>query len=243
MANVELKGISVDLGDPPRRIIDDFSLHCPSGTLTLIVGANGSGKSVLLRAILSLVSASSGSVTLDGEDVRRKPRLLYSVTGVCFQNPDLQIFGDTVAEDVALALTTRTSRTSDAITEDCRNLMAEFGLSDHEADSPWTLSGGQRRRLALAGAFAGDPKLLVLDEPFLELDYPSVDQLVRSLKEFRDTGGTVILASHETRDIWPVTNQTVVMYEGRAIYTGSREGARPYIVPDYGLRPLPAESS
>ncbi|MEX2442057.1 MAG: ABC transporter ATP-binding protein [Alkalispirochaeta sp.] len=243
MADVELKDVAVTLGDPPRRIIDTVSLRCLSGTITLVVGANGSGKSVLLRTILSLVQPSAGSVFFDGADVRRKPRILHAVTGVCFQNPDLQIFGDTVAEDVALALTTGTPNAEEDTAGHCDKLVAEFGLEGHEGDAPWTLSGGQRRRLALAGALAGPPKVLILDEPFLELDYPSVRRLVATLRAFRDSGGTVILASHETRDIWHLVDQAVVMYEGRALYTGPPEGAQPFVVPDYGLRPIAAEDA
>jgi energy-coupling factor transporter ATP-binding protein EcfA2 len=157
---------------------------------------------------------------------------------VCFQNPDLQIFGDTVAEDIGLALSSGGARTAVEASGECTRLMGEFGLSEVASETPWTLSGGQRRRLALAGALAGPPKVLILDEPFLELDYPSVEQLITSLRGFRDRGGTVIVASHETRDIWPVVDQTVVMYGGEAVYTGPPHGARPYIVPAYGLRPL-----
>ncbi|MFO8043925.1 MAG: ABC transporter ATP-binding protein [Alkalispirochaeta sp.] len=270
MADVELRDLTVDLGDPPQRVIDSVSLHCPPGTLTLVLGANGSGKSVLLRTILALVSATSGSVMLNGTDLRRKPRLLHAVTGVCFQNPDLQIFGDTVADDVALALNTghrspgrgtgdpakipaRSSQEDSARRHQAQEqqaqeqqggrLIAEFGLAGREDEPPWNLSGGQRRRLALAGALAGQPEVLILDEPFLELDYPSVEQLVRSLRAFRNAGGTVILASHETRDIWPEVDQTLVMYRGQALYSGPPEGALPYITPEYGLRPLPQEQA
>ncbi len=268
MADVELRDVTVDLGDPPRRVVDSVSLHCPPGTLTLVLGANGSGKSVLLRTILALVSATSGSVMLNGADLRRKSRLLHAITGVCFQNPDLQIFGDTVAEDVALALDTGNRSAgrgsgppaakvmSNSGEESAgrppqqpqqgqqgNRLIAEFGLTGREDEAPWNLSGGQRRKLALAGALAGPPEVLILDEPFLELDYPSVDQLVRSLRAFRNSGGTVILASHETRDIWPEVDQTLVMYRGRALYSGSPGGALPYITPEYGLRPLSREQA
>jgi len=241
MADIEVRDVSVELGDPPRPIIDSCSMHCTSGTLTLVVGANGCGKSVLLRTILSLVSPTSGAIYLNGDNISRRPRMLHEVTGVCFQNADLQIFGDTVADDVALGL--RSDSPSGELNTENRSaaLIAEFGLSGHESDTPWTLSGGQRRRLALAGALAGPPQVLILDEPFLELDYPSVKGLITSLSTFREGGGTVIMASHETRDIWPIVDQAVVMYDGRAIYTGSPEGAQPYIIPAYGLRPIMGE--
>ncbi|MFW5828351.1 MAG: ATP-binding cassette domain-containing protein, partial [Alkalispirochaeta sp.] len=179
-----------------------------------------------------------GGVYLNGRDIRRRPRMLHEITGVCFQNADLQIFGDTVAEDLQLALNTETPGAAFANGGELANIVEEFGLSGHEDDTPWTLSGGQRRRLALAGALVGPPQVLILDEPFLELDYPSVKRLVESLKTFRDSGGTVILASHETRDIWPVVDQAVVMFEGRGIYIGNPDGAREFVTPEYGLRPI-----
>lgn len=241
MADVELNDVSVVLGDPPRRIIDSLSVHCAAGTLTLVVGANGSGKSILLRTILALISPASGTICVNGTDVARNPRALHQITGACFQNADLQIFGDTVLEDLTLSFSPETHDAREYTRHQCASLIEEFGLAGHERDTPWALSGGQRRRLALAGAMAGPPQLLVLDEPFLELDYPSVQRLVASLRTFRDGGGTVILASHETRDIWPLVDQAVVMHEGRAIYRGAPPGAQSFVVPEYGLRPIHEE--
>lgn len=245
MAFLEIDTLTLRLGEPHREVLSGITFNAEASTLTLILGSNGSGKSVLLRAILGLLRAS-GRVRVEGQILGRNRRSLYRYTGVAFQNPDLQIFGDTVAEDLRLALH-RTeggaaswnglAEGSDAAIDELDRLLDAFGLAACANDSPWDLSGGQRRRLALAAACAGRPSLLLLDEPYIELDYPAILALNAELQRLKHHGTTIIVASHETRDVWPLTDQVVLLHAGRCLFAGAPTASRALITPDHGLRP------
>lgn len=235
MASIHLTDITVSAGDPPRDLLSRVNARFESGTISLILGANGSGKSMLLRTLLGLQPHRQGSVALNQKVLHRDFRLLHETVGVAFQNPDLQIFGETVREDVALAVDPSGAPVNERTVSD---LLDRFGLGECRDAPPWELSGGQKRRLALAGAFAGSPDFLVLDEPFLELDYPSIQSLTALLRERRDFGTGVVVASHETVDLWDIVDQVIVMSAGTVVYAGSREGATDVIGPAVGLRPI-----
>lgn len=235
MAELSLSEVSVALGDPPTPVLSSITTRFRPGAITLVLGANGSGKSVLLRAVLGLVPAD-GAVKLDGEILSRRRDAFYRRTGVTFQNPDLQIFGETVREDVQLGF--RQRRGTDASEEELHALLHRNGLSGLADRTPWELSGGQRRRLAIAGAVAGDPEVLLLDEPFLELDFPSVRDLIATIAAARDRGATVVVTSHETRDIWPLVDTVVVLDGGRVVYDGPPRRAHHAVNEAHGLRPL-----
>mgnify|MGYP006267180021 FL=1 len=231
MAFLEVNSRSVRLGEPPREVLSAISFKAEAGSTTLVLGANGSGKSVLLRSLLGLVPGR-GEVRVAGRRLRGRLQWLYRRSGVSFQNPDLQIFGDTVGEDIAIALEPDTNEA------EIGRLLHIFALEESAHRSPWELSGGQRRRLALATACAGSPELLVLDEPYIELDYPSIQALTGELRRLRESGSTVIVASHETRDIWPLTDQVIVLHAGQQLYAGDPLGALRFVQPEFGLRPL-----
>lgn len=230
MAQLDVVNLSVALGEPPQRVLDHISLQCTAGTVTLLIGPNGCGKSVLLRGILGLVPTEAGTVGWNTAVLRRSFRSLHRAAGVVFQNPDQQLFGTTVREDLLLG-----HREGTEIRDDVLDLLMIRDLLD---SPPGELSGGQRRRVAIAGAFTGSPEIIMLDEPFLELDYPAIQGLLTLVERFRSAGGIVITASHETRDIWPLVDQVLLLRRGVPVFRGSREGAAPLITRENGLRPL-----
>lgn len=231
MATVSVEHATVRLGDPPRTVIDAVSVALDSGTITLVIGANGSGKSVFLRSLLGLEPLADGKIRFDDVPLSRKSRrALHRASGVTFQNSDVQIFGDTVRDDLEIG-----SRSGDARSSP---IIEDFGLAPLLDRSPFELSGGQRRRLALAGALIDDPPYLFLDEPFLELDYPHIRTLVRHLQSAKERGQTVIVASHETRDMWEIADVVLVFSHGRIVAEGPPATVREAIGPDLGLRPV-----
>ena len=230
MATLAVENAIVRLGEPPRTVLDSVSVTFHPGT-ALLLGANGSGKSVFLRSLLGLESLSDGEILFDGVPLSRKTRRqVHSAAGVTFQNSDVQIFGDTVRDDLAIG-----NRNID--TENS-TIVKEFGLYPFLDRPPFELSGGQRRRLAIAAALAGDPPYLFLDEPFLELDYPHVRALIDHLRRAKERGQIAIVAGHETRDIWEIADVVLIFDQGRIVAKGSPEAVTATIGPSLGLRPI-----
>lgn len=235
MALLDVTDLSVRLGDPPMEVLSGIGLALEPGSITLLLGSNGSGKSVLLRSVLGLVPASTGEISLDGRSLTRRFDRLHRDCGVVFQNPDQQLFGATVQEDLELGLPDGSS-TDPAVLED-------MGIGELLHRAPAELSGGQRRRVAIAGAIITNPRILFLDEPFIELDFPSITRLLKRLETMRNFGCAIVVASHESQDIWPLVDQLVILKEGSILYSGNRDGGVSLIVPDNGLRPVPPEAS
>ncbi len=230
MAELVLKNVSLETGNPNARILHSIDLTCPPGSITVLLGPNGSGKSMLLRTIIGLEPDFSGEIRWGETDLRRSPRTLLKRCGVVFQNPDHQIFGMTVAEDLRISV----AQSSDLDA----SIIEQLFLRPYLPVSPSTLSGGTRRRVALAAALHGAPKVVVLDEPLAELDYSALQGLIALLRSFRDEGGIVLISSHETRDIWPLADQILLLAEGSTVVRGTRDQVAPFIGPKYGLRPL-----
>lgn len=230
MAELVLTDVSLEMGNPAVPVLKSLNLTCSPGSITLLLGPNGSGKSMLIRTIIGLEPRFSGDIRWGATDVRRSPQALLKRCGVVFQNPDHQIFGMTVAEDLCIGIPQPAELDTSVLTH--------LSLQPYLNTSPGTLSGGTRRRVALAAAFHGAPEVIILDEPFAELDFPSLQGLVTLLRAFRDAGGIVIISSHETRDIWPISDQVLLLAAGSTVAQGSCDQVAPFIRPEYGLRPL-----
>ena len=230
MASIELRSVSVRCGEDRRTVLDSIDLDISYGSISLLLGANGSGKTVLLRTILGLFPTIGGTITLDGVVLKRPFTRLHRMSGVCFQNSNVQIFGETVREDIEIGRA--------PITSDDEPVLDAFGIGELLDLSPSELSGGQLRRVALAGAFLRKPRFLFLDEPFLELDYPHIVRTVDQIDSARRRGVAVVITSHETRDIWEVLDRVTILERGRVVFCGSPADAISEISPSIGLRPF-----
>lgn len=227
MALLELSDARVVLGEPPRTILHGISLAIESGSITLVVGRNGSGKSVLLRAMLGLVPLAGGTIRFDGIRLDGRFAKLHRSVGALFQDPDTQIFGDTVREDLTMTLAEQSPFPAD--------LCERFGLADRLDDPPVDLSGGNRRMLALAAALVHDPPLLLLDEPIAELDWGAIETVRNELRRRAANGTAVVLSAHDTRDLWDLADQVVLLQGGRVAAGGAPAEVAGWITPESGL--------
>lgn len=188
------------------------------GEIVLLLGATGSGKSTLLRILAGLLSPSSGEVTLDGVDVtapgsRRR-------VGLVFQDPESQLFADSVLDDVMFAPRNAGLRTEEsrALAHEC---LVTCGLDPEEyaSRSPFSLSGGEARRAAIAGVLAMRPAFLLMDEPTAGLDAAGRRSVTRIVESLRDTTGIVVV-SHSAEQFLSVADRVVLMSGGRIVWTG-----------------------
>lgn len=228
MSIVELKEINFIYGKKtPYEIkaLDDINLEFEENCITGIIGHTGSGKSTLIQLLNGLIKADSGVVYVDGQDIWEKPKEIKKVrflVGMVMQYPEYQLFADTVKEDIAYG--PKNMGLDDEEIEKRILQSAEFcGLSRDILDkSPFDLSGGQKRRVALAGVMAMNPKVLILDEPAAGLDPKGRREILGGIKEYqRKSGTTVIIVSHSMEDMAMYCDRAVVMSHGKIVTQGT----------------------
>lgn len=204
------------------KALDDVCLQIPDGQFVGIIGHTGSGKSTLVQHLNGLIKASSGSIYFNGEDIYDKGynmKQLRSKVGLVFQYPEHQLFEIDVFTDVCfgpknLGLDKKETelRAYDAL--------RKVGLPDELFyQSPFELSGGQKRRVAIAGVLAMKPEVLVLDEPTAGLDPKGRDEILHQIKKLQtETGMTIILVSHSMEDVAEYVDRIIVMNKGSVMF-------------------------
>ncbi len=227
---IELHDINVVFGEnTPFRVsaLNNINTAFPKGMITGIIGHTGSGKSTLASLLNGLQKPTSGRILLDGEDIWAKPKEMVKIrsrVGLVFQYPEYQLFDETVALDIAFG-PKNMGLSQDEIKKRVR-LAAEFcGLSDRELQkSPFELSGGQKRRAAIAGVLAMRPEVIVLDEPAAGLDPKGRDEILGGLVEYKKTyGATLLIISHSMEDVAKYADRILVMKDGGIYMQGDVE--------------------
>jgi zinc transport system ATP-binding protein len=221
MSVVSTRGLAV--GYDGREILHDVSLTVAAGEVVTILGANGSGKSTLIRTILGLVPPSRGEIELFGAAHRRfrdwarvgyVPQRLGAGSGVPATVGEVVASGRLARRGIF-----RPARATDKTA--VRDALTAVGLLDRVADPVTTLSGGQQQRTLIARALAGQPDLLVLDEPTAGVDAGSQEAFAEALSRFAAGGGTILLVAHELGPLRPLIDRAVVVHEGRIAHEGA----------------------
>ena len=205
-----------------KKALDDVSLTIRSGEFIGIIGHTGSGKSTLIQHLNGLNRASSGQIFVDGKNIYEEGypmRQLRFRVGLVFQYPEYQIFETTVLKDICFGPKNQGFSTEEAEGR-ARAAMRMVGLDEHYEDkSPFELSGGQKRRVAIAGILAMNPEVLVLDEPTAGLDPKGRDDILGVLKQLhREHGIAVVLVSHSMEDVADYASRIIVLDKGKVLY-------------------------
>ena len=215
-------------GSPFQSVaLSDINLTIDDGELLALIGHTGSGKSTLAQHLNGLMQPTSGAVLLDGEDINSKDtdkrRLRFQV-GLVFQYPEYQLFEETVEKDIAFGPKNMGLSASE-VKDRVLAAMDMVGLSYEEIGqkSPFELSGGQMRRVALAGVLAMQPRILVLDEPTAGLDPRARKFLLEDIQRLHREGTTVVMISHSMDDVAQLATRIAVMEKGQLAMTGTPE--------------------
>ena len=218
MPIISLKNVTHTYSDgTPLSVsaIKNINLDIEDGELVGIIGHTGSGKSTLVQHLNGLLKPSEGIVEVDGEDIwanKKKIRSIRFKVGLCFQYPEYQLFEETVFKDISFG--PRNMGMSNEDIESSVLRAAEYvGLKKSLLDkSPFDLSGGEKRRAAIAGVMAMNPKILILDEPTAGLDPRGRQEILNMIVDYRrKTGSTVLLVSHSMEDIAGIATKILVM--------------------------------
>jgi len=196
------------------RALDDVSLHCGPGEFLAIIGENGAGKTTLAKHLVGLLRPSPGSVVVAGKDIAGLSVAQASrLVGYLFQDPDYQIFNGSVFDEVAFGLRARKLPRAE-VEEKVMGALRRLKLDHLRGEHPYTLSRGQRQRLALASTWVLQPPILLVDEPSTGLDYREAADLMSLLEEFRAGGGTVVIITHDLELVFEYALRVVVMRNG-----------------------------
>lgn len=207
-----------------KKALDDVSLTINKGEFIGIIGHTGSGKSTLIQHFNGLEKATSGTIYFDGQDIYDKDfnmKSLRSRVGLVFQYPEHQLFETTVLEDVKFG---PKNLGLSKVEVDLRAFEAikQVGLSEKcYDDSPFELSGGQKRRVAIAGVLAMKPEILILDEPTAGLDPRGRDEILDQIAKLHREGLTVILVSHSMEDVAKYADRIIAMNSGKVAFDGT----------------------
>jgi len=216
---------------PGAPALDGVSFSVEPGTLCGIVGANGSGKSTLLAVLAGLFTPTGGTLAVRGEVSPGAEEAIRRRVALVLQDPDQQIIGATVEEDLLLGI----PRADEARRTAARRLAERFGLRDGEAPVH-TLSLGSRRKLCIVTALRDAPSVLLLDEPFAGLDYPAVREMRAILAENRAAGVTQLVAAHDLEAFADLADRWVLLQRGRVAATGTADEVFPALR-GHGVRP------
>ena len=228
MAILETQNLTYkySVGTPFEKVaIEDISISVEKGDFIGIIGHTGSGKSTLVQQLNGLLKPTSGTILLDGKDIHSDKNFTRQArfkVGLCFQYPEYQLFENTVYEDIAFG--PKNMKLSKEEIKERVLRAAEFvGVrNDMLQKSPFDLSGGEKRRVAIAGVMAMQPEILILDEPSAGLDPKGRKVISEMIEQYRkNTGSTVIVVSHSMEDVAESADKVLVMNKGKVEYFAS----------------------
>lgn len=222
------------------QALKGVSLKIEKGEMVALLGKNGAGKSTLFLHLNGIYQPDEGQVFIDGEELKYDKKSLLKFrqkVGIVFQNPDDQIFAPTVEEDVAFG-PLNLGLSMEEVQDRVENALARVGMSGFEKKAPHHLSGGQKKRVAIAGILAMKPEVMVLDEPTAGLDPQGVVDLSILLRELNDEGITIVISTHEVDLVPNYAEKVFVLVDGLLIAEGTPKEifAKPEILEQANLK-------
>ena len=213
-------------GTPFRHAaLEDVSFSVEPGEFIAVIGHTGSGKSTLIQHLNGLLKPTSGSILLDGKDIWSNKKLTRSArfrVGLVFQYPEYQLFEETVYKDIAFG-PRNMGLSKEEIDRRVRTAAAFVGITEEQLQSsPFDLSGGQKRRVAIAGVIAMEPEILILDEPTAGLDPEGREEILKNIEDYRQAkNATIMMVSHSMNDVARLAERILVMNDAHLVMDGT----------------------
>jgi len=212
---IEIKNLYHRFGNGKFRLTG-INLSIKKGSFIVIAGKNGSGKTTLLKHLNGLLFPDTGTIILNGFPVSQDPVKARQMVGMVFQDSDSQIVGETVYDDVAFG-PENLNLNRPEIQKRVNRALKMVDMVDFADRKTHLLSGGEKRRLAIAGVLAMEPEVIIFDEPFSNLDYPGTLQIISHILELHKNGHTIIIAAHDLEEIIRHADRLVIMDKGKVV--------------------------
>ena len=205
-----------------RMVVKGVDIHVKSGEIVGLLGPNGAGKTTSFYMMVGFIRPTSGKVFIDGDDVTALPMFERARHGLGYLAQEPTIFKGLTVEENLLAVLERILDDKAAQKKRVDELLNEFGLSKLAKQKAWTLSGGEKRRMEIARCMISDPKIILLDEPFVGIDPITVSDLRQMIFKLKDKGIGVLITDHNVRETLPLTERAYLIYDGKILVEGDQ---------------------
>ncbi|MBQ3666976.1 MAG: LPS export ABC transporter ATP-binding protein [Elusimicrobiaceae bacterium] len=206
-----------------RMVVKGVDIHVKSGEIVGLLGPNGAGKTTSFYMMVGFIRPTSGKVFIDGDDVTALPMFERARHGLGYLAQEPTIFKGLTVEENLLAVLERILDDKAAQKKRVDELLNEFGLSKLAKQKAWTLSGGEKRRMEIARCMISDPKIILLDEPFVGIDPITVSDLRQMIFKLKDKGIGVLITDHNVRETLPLTERAYLIYDGKILVEGDQQ--------------------
>ncbi len=205
-----------------RMVVKGVDIHVKSGEIVGLLGPNGAGKTTSFYMMVGFIRPTSGKVFIDGDDVTALPMFERARHGLGYLAQEPTIFKGLTVEENLLAILERISDDKAAQKRRVDELLNEFGLTKLAKQKAWTLSGGEKRRMEIARCMISNPKIILLDEPFVGIDPITVSDLRHMIFKLKDKGIGVLITDHNVRETLPLTERAYLIYDGKILVEGDQ---------------------
>jgi len=215
--------------------LSGVDLDIYKGECLLVAGANGSGKTLLMRILAGLLEPTEGEILFCGKPVEQCKDQIRRSVGLVFQDSDAQILGETVEEDIRFGPENLKLQKNE-IESRVEETLSLLELSEKRSFASRHLSGGEKRRLAVAGVLAMGCETVIMDEPFANLDWPGVVQVLKIISLLKQSGKTAIILTHELEKVLAFADRLAILWKGKIRDWGNAEEALNRLIPEWGVR-------
>ena len=205
-----------------RMVVQGVDIHVRSGEIVGLLGPNGAGKTTSFYMMVGFIRPTSGKVFIDGDDVTALPMFERARHGLGYLAQEPTIFKGLTVEENLLAVLERILEDKAAQKKRVDELLNEFGLTKLAKQKAWTLSGGEKRRMEIARCMISNPKIILLDEPFVGIDPITVSDLRQMIFKLKDKGIGVLITDHNVRETLPLTERAYLIYDGKILVEGDQ---------------------
>ena len=220
---MELKSVNIEKVYKERKVVKGVNIIVNSGEIVGLLGPNGAGKTTSFYMMVGFIKPTSGKVFIDGKDVTAFPMYERSRYGLGYLAQEPTIFRGLTVENNLLAIIERIEPSKQKQKEKVASLLEEFGLTKLAKQKAWSLSGGEKRRMEIARCMISNPKIILLDEPFVGIDPITVSELRQMIFKLRDTGIGILITDHNVRETLPLTQRAYLIYDGKILVEGAPE--------------------